>query len=99
MNTKKKMDNAMKYFSFMLVLIWAGITFIKLFYKNDMFIHDSTLFTTSMVIFYFAMGLVSMSYQGLVLNACCIVNNGVSEAVTTGNIMILNNVWCYFTQE
>ena len=40
-----------------------------------------------------------MSYQGLILNSCCIVNGNISEAVSTGNILLLNNVWGFMTQE
>jgi len=99
MNTKKKIDNSLKWFSLMLVLIWVGIAFIKLFYNDDMAIHNNALFTTGLILIFFSMGLVNMSYQGLILNSCCIVNNDISEAITTGNILILNNLWCYFTQE
>ena len=83
----------MKIFSFSQIIIWICLTIITIHYKNDMTVHENPLCTTSLIIFFLAMGLTSMSYIGIALNSCCVVNNTISEAVSTGNAIILNNVW------
>ena len=99
MDTKKKLDKSMKIFSLLLLQVWSAIAFMKIFFKGNETIHENMQFTSSLILFYVAMGFTSLSYQGLALNSCCIVCSPMSEAYSNGNALLANNLWCIATQE
>ena len=99
MNTPKKMDLGLKVTSLLVTLCWTAFTLFKVLYGGNIFMYQSTVFTGCLLFYYFLMGTAYMSWIGLLFNSACVVCSPISEAISTGNVLILNNGLGYGSQE